>query len=58
MEGDESAMQMQTSDSELLEALTGLGYTVVESQAALQSIPRDAPAELEERLKMALRYFK
>ncbi len=58
VEGDESALQMQTSDGELLEALTGLGYTVVESQAALQSIPRDSPAELEERLKLALRYFK
>ncbi len=57
-EGDESALQMQTSDSELLEALTGLGYTVVESQAALQSIPKNAPADLEERLKIALRYFK
>lgn len=58
VDGDESALQLQTSDTELLEALTGLGYTVVESQAALQSIPKDAPAELEERLKMALRYFK
>jgi Holliday junction DNA helicase RuvA len=58
VEGDESALQLQTSDGELLEALTGLGYTVVESQAALQSIPKDAPDELEERLKIALRYFK
>ncbi len=58
VDGDESALQLQTSDTELLEALTGLGYTVVESQAALQSIPKDAPAELEERLKLALRYFK
>lgn len=58
VEGDESALQLQTSDTELLEALIGLGYTVVESQAALQSIPKDAPGELEERLKLALRYFK
>lgn len=58
MDGDESALLLQTSDAELLEALTGLGYTVVEAQAALQSVPKDAPAELEERLKIALRYFK
>lgn len=58
VDGDESALQLQTSDTELLEALTGLGYTVVESQAALQSIPKGAPADLEERLKLALRYFK
>jgi Holliday junction DNA helicase RuvA len=56
--GDESALQLQTSDADLLEALTGLGYSVVESQAALQSIPKDAAAELEERLKIALRYFQ
>jgi Holliday junction DNA helicase RuvA len=57
VDGDESALQLQTSDTELLEALTGLGYTVVEAQAALQSVPKDAPAEMEERIKLALRYF-
>ncbi len=30
-------------DSEVLGALTALGYSVVEAQAALQSIPRDTP---------------
>jgi Holliday junction DNA helicase RuvA len=44
-------------DTEVLEALTGLGYSVVEAQAALQAIPRDAPLEVEERLRIALRYF-
>jgi Holliday junction DNA helicase RuvA len=44
-------------DSEVLEALTGLGYSVVEAQAALQSIPRDTPQEVETRLRLALQYF-
>ena len=44
-------------DMEILEALTGLGYSVVEAQAAIQAIPRDAPKELEERLRAALSYF-
>jgi len=44
-------------DTEVLEALTGLGYSVVEAQAALQSIPRDAPLDVEERLRIALRFF-
>lgn len=56
-EGDEAALKMQTSDSDLLEALTGLGYSVVEAQSALQSLSKDAPEDLEERLKLALRYF-
>lgn len=44
-------------DSEVLNALTGLGYSVVEAQAALQSISRDAPQDVETRLRLALQYF-
>jgi holliday junction DNA helicase RuvA len=44
-------------DTEVIDALTGLGYSVVEAQAALQSIPRDAPVEVEARLRLALQYF-
>ena len=49
--------ELVSGDSELLEALTGLGYSVVEAQAAMQSIPRDAPEALEERLRLALAFF-
>jgi Holliday junction DNA helicase RuvA len=44
-------------DNELLEALTSLGYSVVEAQAAIQSVPRDAPTNLENKLVLALQYF-
>jgi holliday junction DNA helicase RuvA len=44
-------------DTEVLTALTTLGYSVVEAQAALQSIPRDAPQDVETRLTLALQYF-
>ena len=44
-------------DTEILEALTSLGYSVVEAQAAIQAIPRDTPQELETRLRLALAYF-
>ncbi|HZW04924.1 MAG TPA: Holliday junction branch migration protein RuvA [Anaerolineaceae bacterium] len=44
-------------DGEVLEALTTLGYSVVEAQAALQTIPRDAPANVEDRLRLALLHF-
>lgn len=49
---------MSDTDSEVLAALTALGYSVVEAQAAIQSLPRDAPAEVEERLRLALGYFR
>ncbi len=45
------------ADTEVIEALTALGYSIVEAQAALQSIPRDAPDDVEERVRLALRYF-
>ena len=44
-------------DEELLQALTSLGYSVVEAQAAMQSLPTDTPPAIEERLKLALRHF-
>lgn len=45
-------------DNEVLEALIGLGYSVVEAQAAIQSLPRDIPKEdIEERLRLSLQYF-
>jgi len=47
----------QDVDLEVLEALTTLGYSVVEAQSALQYIPKDAPKDIEERLRIALQYF-
>lgn len=44
-------------DSDVIATLTALGYSVVEAQAALQSIPVDAPMEVEERVRLALQYF-
>ena len=48
---------LMNNDTEVIEALTGLGYSIVEAQAALQSIPRDAPDDIEERIILALKYF-
>ena len=48
---------MADYDSEVLAALTALGYSVVEAQSAIQSLPKDAPRDVEERLRVALQYF-
>jgi len=45
------------NDSEILAALTSLGYSIVESQSAVQSIPADTGEDIESRLKAALTYF-
>lgn len=49
---------LSDKDSEVLAALTALGYSVVEAQTAIQSIPKDAPEDVEERLRLALQYFQ
>ena len=49
---------MSDADSEVLAALTALGYSVVEAQTAIQSIPKEASQDVEERLRLALQQFK
>lgn len=49
---------MSDRDGEVLAALTSLGYSVVEAQTAIQSLPKDAPSDVEERLRLALTYFR
>jgi holliday junction DNA helicase RuvA len=44
-------------NNELAEMLIGLGFTAAEASAAIATLPADAPPELEERLRLALRYF-
>ena len=43
-------------DSEVIDALTALGYSVVEAQRAVQKLPKDATT-VEERLRLALSQF-
>ncbi len=45
------------SDTDVMQALVGLGYSLMEAQKAVSSIPRDSDDDLEERLRIALQYF-
>jgi len=56
--GLEKLAAMSETDGEVLAALTTLGYSVVEAQTALQSLPKDAPDSVEEKLRLALGYFQ
>jgi holliday junction DNA helicase RuvA len=53
----EKLVSMSDADSEVLAALTALGYSVVEAQTAIQSIPKEAPDNVEDRLRLALQQF-
>lgn len=44
-------------DTEVISALTQLGYSVTEAQAALASLPRGETMDLEEKLRRSLGYF-
>jgi holliday junction DNA helicase RuvA len=46
-----------TAESELVAALSNLGYTTAEVQSALQALPAAAGQTIEERLRLALQYF-
>ena len=48
---------LSDTDTEVIAALTGLGYSVVEAQTALASLPRDGAPDVEERIRQALAYF-
>jgi Holliday junction DNA helicase RuvA len=44
------------ADADLIAALTSLGYSVVEAQEAMRSLPSE-PLPLDEQVRLALAYF-
>jgi Holliday junction DNA helicase RuvA len=55
--GEAGVPLLVPADTDVLAALTSLGYSLVEAQAAVQSLPPDAPEQVEGRVRLALRYF-
>lgn len=51
---DVPASDFVSANADVLDALTGLGYSVVEAQAAIQALPADAPEDSETRVFLAL----
>ncbi|MCC6190283.1 MAG: Holliday junction branch migration protein RuvA [Anaerolineales bacterium] len=44
-------------ETEVMAALTALGYSVVEAQAAVQSVPKGEGETVEDKIRLALQYF-
>jgi len=57
VDGLEPMVDMDDTDTQVLEALVALGYSVIEAQAALQNIPKDSPDDVESRIRIALQYY-
>lgn len=45
------------ANAELAEMLVSLGFSAAEANAAIAALPADAPPAIEDRLRLALRYF-
>lgn len=56
---DAAPGEILTSDTntDVIDTLVALGYSIVEAQSAVQSLPKDAPDDIEERVRLALQYF-
>lgn len=44
-------------NSDVMDALVSLGFSVIEAQSAVQSLPADAPDDAQERVRLALQYL-
>ncbi len=48
---------LEDTTMDVIEALTALGYSTSEAQAAVKTLPADAPKDFEGRMRAALLYF-
>ncbi|HQV69503.1 MAG TPA: Holliday junction branch migration protein RuvA [Thermoflexales bacterium] len=55
--GGFTAAPLSSVDAEVISALTSLGYSIAEAQAALGAIPREEKLDLEEKIRRSLAYF-
>jgi len=51
------AAQLAEANTDVLAALTSLGYSVAEATRAVATLPPSSDLSLEERIKLALQYF-
>ena len=51
------ATQMAQENTDVLTALTSLGYSAAEAVKAVAALPADKKLKLEEKIKLALQYF-
>ncbi|OQY24213.1 MAG: Holliday junction branch migration protein RuvA [Anaerolineaceae bacterium 4572_32.2] len=55
--GAQAAPLLSDADAQVIAALTGLGFSLVEAQTALQSLPKNEDLSIEEQVRQALAYF-
>jgi len=52
------AAQLAQENADVIAALTSLGYSVSEASRAVTTLPPSSDLSLEERIKLALQFFR
>ncbi len=54
---DAPSVAFDDINTDVIDTLVALGYSIIEAQTAVQALPSDAPQSIEERVRLALQYF-
>lgn len=54
---DAPVLAFDDVNTDVMDALVALGYSIVEAQTAIQALPTDAPNTVEDRVRLALQFF-
>lgn len=46
-----------TTNSDVMDALTSLGFSIIEAQQAVQSLPANTPKDVQERIRLCLQFL-
>jgi len=49
--------EFDNTNSDVMDALTSLGFSIVEVQQAIQSLPASAPKDVQERIRLCLQFL-
>ena len=49
--------EFDMTNNDVMDALTSLGFSIIEAQSAVQSLPASAPKGVQERIRLCLQYL-
>lgn len=49
--------EFDMTNNDVMDALTSLGFSIIEAQSAVQSLPASAPKDVQERIRLCLQYL-
>jgi len=49
--------EFDMTNNDVMDALTSLGFSIIEAQSAVQSLPASAPKDVQERIRLCLQFL-